>query len=474
MKQGVTIALILTLLTALLSACGGNNNGNAAPSGSASPSASGEASGQPSENKEPVKLRFFVTDATDKQQIDEALPEFVKAYPHIQVETVALTGDSAAQQINTAILGGEQIDMLYSYYTYFLGTAPKLYLPLNDLLAEDNFDAKAEFGGFIDFATVDDTIYGLPKALAPAGIIYNSKILKELNLPEPTPDWTWDDFFELANKVKIVNGSKVTRYGVFDWLPEGYLNSALYSGWESVTADGKPNFTDPRFRQMLDYYYKAMQIDKSMPTPAETESAKYGAGAVDFFKGKFALWIAGRHASMFFDIHRMIGNLSAEDDDAGVFKLAYMPKWDSGSQAKLSFDIPQLLAISKNTEHPKEAYALLKWSTTKLLEVSAKTTHQVPAWQKVDRTALSENWFYYMDNDKQIVKGKDRTDMYQHVLDPEIVPIIPINTLKYPISAKFNDVAIKYGSLALNGIITVDEAIEKMQKEAEEIAAKEK
>jgi ABC-type sugar transport system, periplasmic component len=470
MKKTLVFIIGFALFVTMFSGCGQSQQNNESTVAVSSKQASaGETT---AENKEPVKLRFFITDATDKQQIDDGLPDFNKLYPNIQVETVSVSGENAAQQINTAILGGEQLDVLYSSYTYFLGSAPKLYLPLNDLLKKDNFDVSANFGNYIDFSTIDGVVYGFPKELAPAGIFYNSKHFKDLNLTEPTPDWTWDDFFSLAGKLKVMENNKVKRYGAFDWDPAmGFVSSAMYSGWEIVTSDGKPNFTDPRFKKMFEMYYKAMVIDKSMPTPAETATNKYNF-IVDLFKGKWSLLITGRNAALFLDLHRMVGNVTPEDDDAGIFKMAYMPKWDASSKAKMAYDIPVLLAVSKSTKYSEEAYQLLKWTCTNLYEISAKTTHQVPSWKLSDIGKIADSWSYYMDNDKNIVKGKDRAEMYKMVLDPDISAIIPANTLKYPISAKYNDVANKYGSLVLNGQMPVDEAIQKMQKEAEDILAK--
>ena len=58
--------------------------------------------------------------------------------------------------------------------------------------------------------TVGNQIVSLPLALTLDAIFYRTDRLKELGLKAPTPDWTWDDFLEIA---KGFTKAGENRYG---------------------------------------------------------------------------------------------------------------------------------------------------------------------------------------------------------------------------------------------------------------------
>ncbi|MEO8294213.1 MAG: sugar ABC transporter substrate-binding protein [Gemmatimonadota bacterium] len=50
----------------------------------------------------------------------------------------------------------------------------------------------------LDIFTVDGKLLAIPKGFTPMVLVYNKRLFKAAGIPEPTADWTWDDFTRAA------------------------------------------------------------------------------------------------------------------------------------------------------------------------------------------------------------------------------------------------------------------------------------
>lgn len=427
-----------------------------------------------------VTIKFFSSAAANKTELDLSLADFNKLYPNITVEPIIMADDFPTK-VKTAIVAGEQVDVIEVNTGYFeRAAADNIYVALDDYMKRDGFDIEKEFGGYYKQFMVNGKSYALPKYLSPAGVWYNKKHFEEAGIPEPTPEWTWDDFFATAKKLtqKDANG-KVTRYGAFHWnfqptdVATGVVNTALYGGYELLNDDGTPNIDDPRLKKSIEYFYNASMVDKSIPSLAEIAAEKMHY-MYDMYKGRWSMLVSGRNTAMFMDTHRMNGQLLAEEDDAGIYKLAYMPRWDSSSPIKQSNDTVIGDVICKNTKNPEEAYTFIKWHVTKSLELSSKVAHRLPASKTLDNSLLMENWRNYSNKDKQVVQGKDRKELFAAMLDPEIKPIFSENYFKFNYSKLVTDELNMELTLIMSGEVTVDKGLADAKASIQKIYEKEK
>ena len=199
-------------------------------------------------------------------------------------------------------------------------------------------------------------------------------------------------------------------------------------------------------------------VDKSMPDLATITAEKYHY-MYDMYKGRWSMLVSARNTATFFDIHRMNGQLPEADDEAGIYQLAPSPRWDKNSPKNLSADAVTGDAIAKGTKYANEAFAFIQWHIKDSLLLSSKVSHRVPASKTVDTKTLMENWTYYKNKDNQIVKGKDRTELFKAMLNPDITPIFAENTYKYSYSTQMTDELNKELSLLFTGSKDMDKAI---------------
>jgi multiple sugar transport system substrate-binding protein len=132
--------------------------------------------------------------------------------------------------------------------------------------------------------TVGGKLYGVPNGWQTMAIYYNTKIFAEHHIAPPDPDWTWDDFLQIAQRL--------TTGGVMGFgLPWGFFQLHpwwLTNGGYPVTADyTKPNLTDPAVVEAVTFVHDLVRVHKVSP---DTTSVDVYAG---FAAGKYAMIGAG-------------------------------------------------------------------------------------------------------------------------------------------------------------------------------------
>ncbi|HTX50524.1 MAG TPA: sugar ABC transporter substrate-binding protein [Caulobacteraceae bacterium] len=114
------------------------------------------------------------------------------------------------QQIETRLVAGVEIDTMNLATEGFRLFASKGVLePLDTYIAKDRSLVQAFYADcnqrtlsqFNQHAQIDGYTYYIPWGYNTMGIWYNRATFKAGGVPEPTPDWTWDDFLAAATKL---------------------------------------------------------------------------------------------------------------------------------------------------------------------------------------------------------------------------------------------------------------------------------
>ena len=467
MKKGIRIitALLTVCMFASVFAGCGTSNVKTGTSQSSAVSTQSYKTEESAKEEKKVQLRYFTNSEVDKSEFDFAIPEWNKNNPNISVECVVLTGADSWDKIRVAIAGGEKIDVSVMERDTVSDKADKMYYKLNDLMQKEGFDYLKEFGEYGKATIFESTIW------------VNTEIFNKAGIAIPDENsWTFDDYFNLIREVttKSADG-KVQVYGGvhWQWSFPGVLDLATYGGWDIVKADGSPNVNDPVLKASLEKYYKALFIDKSMPTDAEMTASKI-TPLYDLLKGKFATMMGASNSALFFDVYKVAGHLTEETDAKNVFKLFKMPRFDNSSPANRIVPIVTSYSVTKTTQNPEEAYKFLRWFTTDCLVISSKVAHRVPTWKGADQNTLISNWRFYQDANKNLVEGKDRKDLYLKALDPTMTAYFPQNRSKYVYSSMLVEELKKEITLVLAGEKKVDDALAAAQKACEAVYEKEK
>lgn len=168
--------------------------------------------------------------------IQEAVDEFIKAHPGVQVKldyvpygeyiTKVLTQFSANNAPDVMAVNAEQM-ISFASRDIFLDLKP--YADKDPSLKLSDFYPEA-----IDHYTYKGHLTALPRDIAPIAVIYyNKKQFDEAGIPYPKNDWTYEEFLATAQKLtKKDAAGKTVQYGFVDDYPNwGAWVNAFGGSW---------------------------------------------------------------------------------------------------------------------------------------------------------------------------------------------------------------------------------------------------
>jgi multiple sugar transport system substrate-binding protein len=171
-----------------------------------------------------LTIAFPLNSAKTAAQVNLALSAFKKA-TGITVNPIPMVGITSSdawvsvfQELATRIASGAPTDSAYiPTEGMLLFESQGILEPLNPYIAGDSATVNEFFSDvnpallskFRDLDDIHGNTFVLPIGYNVATIWYNRKVFKELNVPEPTPDWTWEQFESAAQKIS----APPNRYG---------------------------------------------------------------------------------------------------------------------------------------------------------------------------------------------------------------------------------------------------------------------
>lgn len=253
----------------------------------------------------------------DKKIYNEAYARFNKKYPNITIVdnfTPVTTWSEYSNKITTQVAGGKAPDIIHiAIEGMRLLVSKDLLLPCDDLLkndpaGKDLVDDIAQ--GLLDPMKVNGQFYVVPDSWNNMVVHYNTKLFEAAKIDPPKPDWTWDDFLEIAKKLTQGEGdSKVWGFGI------PYFNFGMHPWW--LTNDtyqlsedwSKSNLDDPKMLESVTFLHDLVHVHKVSPDVKGTDNG--------------ALFPAGRMAMSGWGHWPIQGFLKANFKD---FAVQYFPK----------------------------------------------------------------------------------------------------------------------------------------------------
>ncbi|HEX6970706.1 MAG TPA: sugar ABC transporter substrate-binding protein [Limnochordia bacterium] len=303
----------------------------------------------------PVELTWAIPGNAQEQEVYRTVArQFEREHPGITV----ITDNTAANREKLAVMiaAGSPPDIPFvtiEHSAAFIEAGA--FLPLDPLIRRDNFDLDDFFPQILAPYRWDGTrhgagpLYGLPKEVAIRATYYNRSMFQTAGL-EPPPAyvqrnaWNWESWLEVAKKL--------TRDADGDGAPEqwGITRETWLGMWMMwVWANGGDIVDDPfrprRFTldspqavEALQYYADLSAVHKVAPPN--------GGGSEPFAAQEAALYQNGRWMVPRF---RSVPELD--------FDVVQAPTGKRRAQLLTG----SAFAIAAGTEHPEEAWSLLKF-----------------------------------------------------------------------------------------------------------------
>ncbi|QHA08131.1 extracellular solute-binding protein [Streptomyces broussonetiae] len=311
-------------------------------------------------NDSPKTLTYWASNqgasiAVDQQVLGPELTKFQKQ-TGIKVKLEVVPWSDLLNRILTATTSGQGPDVLNIGNTWSASLqATGALLP---------WDAKnlAKIGGkdrFVDSALGSTGAAGKDPAAVPLysmayALYYNKKIFADAGIARPPA--TWDELVADGKKIQAKGKSALGAEGAS--LAENIHHVFVFAkqhGADFFTADGKPNFTDPKVVDAVRSYVDLMAKDKVIPA-GDAEYAQ-NQSVSDFAKGKQAMLLWQSAAA----------NLKSQGMSEDAYGIAPVPviSGTPGTGTQVNSMVAGInLAVFKNTHNLDGATQFVKFMTS--------------------------------------------------------------------------------------------------------------
>jgi multiple sugar transport system substrate-binding protein len=281
----------------------------------------------------------------------EYIPEFERLHPNIKVKFHHF--ENYSRKILMLRAGGMAPDVMRENTNSEMGAIRRgMNLPLDEFMdGPDGIDRSDFIPVALEALRYNGRTYGIPQDINIRGLYYNKDLFDAAKLSYPNENWTWKEFEQAAkilSRLKTKDGSPVAGlidgYKSQDWFPFYYqAGGRVWNDDKSV-----PAFNNDRALRSL-AFLKRLSGDLTM---SQSTSERGGLGPFTFFQNG--------QAGMLIDGSWRTPQLKKDGKDLR-FGVAPLPR---GEKA-LSISTSCFWAVSAQTKHPKEAWLLARFLSSK-------------------------------------------------------------------------------------------------------------
>jgi multiple sugar transport system substrate-binding protein len=261
----------------------------------------------------------------------------------VEVEMVSYN-EMPTKQL-TAVAAGTLWDVMFNNNKIGPYNAFKnVYLWLDELIESYNTDMTDYFPAAVEGCTFEGKRYSLPCETNTGNcniVFYNKDLLAEYGVDEPTDDWTFQEFSEMAAKAtdkdKRIFGTNLLFGNYYDFcaLARGF-------GGDLFSEDGK-DFTlttNPKTLEAMRAFVDLRSKYQAAPLRDESEG-------LNFYAGTLAIYPWGTYGFV---------QMGVNVEDRFEWGACLGPKGPGGMRGYSLFILQQ--AVGSTTKYPQEAYQL--------------------------------------------------------------------------------------------------------------------
>lgn len=357
-KKAMAIVMVAAMTVTMLAGCGSSASDTAvtpAADSAATDTRADSTADTSADSGEVITLRVvdWESDEMNAAMQDAFDNVFSVAHPNIKVEIVEGSYSDYSQQMNAMITAGEAPDVFQLGYDQGCSFYKKnLLTDWTDKAAADSEFMDGFYEGTVDGWQYDGKTYGLPGLVNVYGIFYNKDILANAGLDEPSADWTWDDLFEYAEKLKDPSSNKFGLYG---------LNTDIFGLTNISVSEGGSPFVDS-----LTHTTK-VTVDDKLKEAAEKVAGLIADGTIPGrtyeTANQLSAFEAGEMGMLFYgqwEVDSLIRNCPD-------LNWGYAPIPKGSVKAAESYDTVGWVS-PKDLKYPDETWELMKFMSSEMYE----------------------------------------------------------------------------------------------------------
>ncbi len=400
--RSLRLSMVLAMFGLLLAACGSGPGGAPAAGGTPGPADAAATPAPAGEMAADVtaiaragtgSTKLTVSVWLGQQELDAMVKlaeRFTQKHPDIQIEYINIVegGPFGRDKLQQMIAGGTPPDIMMLNTGQFEGFASRGVLaPLDDLVKQDNVNLDVYWPPAVVGSKYGGKLYGLPKDISAHVVYLNKDIFQKAGVALPKADWNWNDFRTIAKQLTkdTNNDGKVDQWGtsiinaVWTWGEYAWTN-----GGEVLSDDRKEcKITMPETVEALKFYYGLLTEDKASPPPGTLpqqpwQGDQFLSGVIGM--GTFGPWFRpGLVENKPFDWTVVPFPRSPTKPQQEPISALYTDQW----------------GMSAKSEHPKEAWELLKFIGGPEGHTAWSEIYGSRSITPIKELALGEKWMSY-------------------------------------------------------------------------------
>jgi multiple sugar transport system substrate-binding protein len=305
--------------------------------------------------------------------------EFEKENPGIRVKDTLVASRSYFSKLLTRFAGGSppdifeiQAEIIYPFLKKGLLLNLSPYIKKSAKLNEDDFFPVSLVNFRYDGASFrKGALYGFPKDISTAALIYNKDLFDKAGLSYPESTWTEKEYLAAAKKLtKRDNSGRIIRLGID--RPLRPLDILLDKGGKIWSSDYKKCLLDsPAAIEAYQFVYDLQEVDKVALSPRKIREGV--GGSVGFKSGKAGMSLVYRYELP--DLTKYIG-------DRFAWGIAPLPSFNGAHKQLLHG--PSGWAISEKTKYPEASFKFMEFLVGEKGQIAtAKLGWNIPANKKI-------------------------------------------------------------------------------------------
>ncbi len=346
-----------------------------------------------------LQVTVWLGDA-EFQAMEELAGHFTEANPNVSVEFVNIVdgGPWGRDQLQRMIAGGEPPDLMMLNTGQFEAFGSRGALAnLEERIAAESYDLGIYWAPAVDGCRIDGDIYGLPKDISDHVVYLNVDMFEASGVELPSDDWTWDQYRETA--MALTNGTD--QWGTS-------LQNSVWSWGSFVHTNGGAVLNDERTEcllnseealQALQAYYGVLTEDEAAIPPGAMPQVE--GASEQFLSGIIGMNMAGpwfRPGLVENDVFNWTIRLYPRPGNEAPTSVLYTDQW----------------SMSADTDHPDEAWALLKFLGGSEGQTLWSDIYGSRSITPIQELALSDAWLNYggeahREDNEKILSQLERT-----------------------------------------------------------------
>lgn len=349
--------MIAVMLLSLTACSDKQTSSNTDATAGTSTDAGTDAGTSNASGSEPVTLRMaWWGSQTRHDRTVQVIEMYEKANPNVKIEYEFFSFDDYFTKLKTLVASDNVWD-IFQLGGNFPDYMEKICF-LNDFIKDGTIDTSKISDAYLKITQdTSGNQIGLSNGLNTYGIAYDVDMFKAAGVALPADNWTWDDYADAARKIKNATG----HYGTSSFTSSEFIaGCSTYIGQQgklgqygffNLDLNGM-GFDDPQM--LAPYIQMRADLIKEGASPDAGAEMEITNIENDFLvTGEAGMtWVAVNQFPTIYDVCAANGRTLA---------LATLPRVTKDGNAGSNIQSSQMLCVSKDSAHKKEAAAFISW-----------------------------------------------------------------------------------------------------------------